>query len=142
MKPDVSSVVGVYISKARIEAMIGYSHPHIVYRLTLEQEGTFEASYVRTIDGVRLTESSLRDSSRDPHEVLHGTWHLSGERIVLESGDKRYEATVRRLRAGWCIVWDGVEYYKKPNQALQPTRMLVTFRACARPAPSTRVADL
>ena len=29
-----------------------------------------------------------------------------------------------------------------PNQALQPTRMLVTFRACARPAPSTRVADL
>jgi hypothetical protein len=31
---------------------------------------------------------------------------------------------------------------KKPNQALQPTRMLVTFRAYARPAPSTRVADL
>ena len=30
----------------------------------------------------------------------------------------------------------------KPNQALQPTRMLVTFRAYARPAPSTRVADL
>ena len=31
---------------------------------------------------------------------------------------------------------------KRPNQALQPTRMLVTFRAYARPAPSTRVADL
>ena len=31
---------------------------------------------------------------------------------------------------------------QKPNQALQPTRMLVTFRAYARPAPSTRVADL
>jgi hypothetical protein len=31
---------------------------------------------------------------------------------------------------------------RKPNQALQPTRMLVTFRAYARPAPSTRVADL
>ena len=30
----------------------------------------------------------------------------------------------------------------EPNQSLQPTRMLVTFRACARPAPSTRVADL
>jgi len=29
-----------------------------------------------------------------------------------------------------------------PNQALQPTRMLVTCRADARPAPSTRVADL
>ena len=31
---------------------------------------------------------------------------------------------------------------KEANQALQPTRMLVTFRADARPAPSTRVADL
>ena len=31
---------------------------------------------------------------------------------------------------------------QKPNQALQPTRMLVTFRAYAQPAPSTRVADL
>ena len=30
----------------------------------------------------------------------------------------------------------------KPNQALQPTRMLVTFCAYAQPAPSTRVADL
>ena len=29
-----------------------------------------------------------------------------------------------------------------PNQALQPTRMLVTFHAYAWPAPSTRVADL
>ena len=31
---------------------------------------------------------------------------------------------------------------ERPNQALQPTRMLVTVRADARPAPSTRVADL
>ena len=31
---------------------------------------------------------------------------------------------------------------KRPNQALQPTRMLVTFCAYAQPAPSTRVADL
>ena len=31
---------------------------------------------------------------------------------------------------------------ERPNQALQPTRMLVTVRAYARPAPSTRVADL
>ena len=31
---------------------------------------------------------------------------------------------------------------KRPNQALQPTRMLVTIRAYARLAPSTRVADL
>jgi hypothetical protein len=31
---------------------------------------------------------------------------------------------------------------KWPNQAMQPRRMLVTFRACARPAPSTRLADL
>ena len=30
----------------------------------------------------------------------------------------------------------------QPNQALQPTRMLVTFHAYAWPAPSTRVADL
>jgi len=30
--------------------------------------------------------------------------------------------------------------FQRPNQALQPTRMLVTFRAYARPAPSTRVA--
>ena len=32
--------------------------------------------------------------------------------------------------------------YETPNQALQPTRMLVTIRAYARLAPSTRVADL
>ena len=31
---------------------------------------------------------------------------------------------------------------EEPNQALQPTRMLVTFCADAQPAPSTRVADL
>jgi hypothetical protein len=31
---------------------------------------------------------------------------------------------------------------KKPNQALQPTPMLVTDRADARSAPSIRVADL
>jgi len=31
---------------------------------------------------------------------------------------------------------------ERPNQALQPTRMLVTFCAYAQPAPSTRVADL
>ena len=30
----------------------------------------------------------------------------------------------------------------EPNQALQPTRMLVTFCAYAQLAPSTRVADL
>ena len=31
---------------------------------------------------------------------------------------------------------------KQANQALQPTRMLVTFYAYAQPAPSTHVADL
>ena len=30
----------------------------------------------------------------------------------------------------------------EPNQSLEPTRMLVTVRADARPAPSTRVAHL
>ena len=30
----------------------------------------------------------------------------------------------------------------EPNKAMQPSRMLVTFRAYARPAPSTRLADL
>ncbi len=30
----------------------------------------------------------------------------------------------------------------KPNEALEPTRMLVTVRAYARPAPSTRAAQL
>jgi hypothetical protein len=38
--------------------------------------------------------------------------------------------------------WIILEATKEPNQALQPTRMLVTFCACAQPAPSTRVADL
>ena len=49
----------------------------------------------------------------------------------------------RRVADHWKIVScevDGVA--RVPNQALQPTRMLVTFRADARPAPSTRVADL
>ena len=40
------------------------------------------------------------------------------------------------------IAVERVSVEEGANQALQPTRMLVTFRACARPAPSTRVADL
>jgi hypothetical protein len=30
----------------------------------------------------------------------------------------------------------------EPNQALEPTPIAVTFRACARPAPATGVAHL
>ena len=39
-------------------------------------------------------------------------------------------------------ILEAAPHQERPNQALQPTRMLVTFRAYARPAPSTRVADL
>ncbi len=51
--------------------------------------------------------------------------------------------------------WNAVEEYlttynrlvldyliNQPNQALEPTAIAVTFRACARPAPSTAVAHL
>ena len=44
----------------------------------------------------------------------------------------------------WSATLSGMDasQYQAPNQALQPTRMLVTIRAYARLAPSTRVADL
>ena len=44
--------------------------------------------------------------------------------------------------SGLLFILAFITAYKRPNQALQPTRMLVTCRADARPAPSTRVADL
>jgi len=47
-----------------------------------------------------------------------------------------------RLRTRRCACFLDFVYRSVPNQALQPTRMLVTIRAYARLAPSTRVADL
>ena len=47
-----------------------------------------------------------------------------------------------RLRTRCGVASLVFDYRSWPNQALQPTRMLVTIRAYARLAPSTRVADL
>ena len=62
------------------------------------------------------------------------SWRLN---VDFQRAEKRRGAGSTRRRLSRVIVGR-----QKPNQALQPTRMLVTFRAYARPAPSTRVADL
>ena len=47
-----------------------------------------------------------------------------------------------RLRTRCGVAFMKFIYRSRPNQALQPTHMLVTVRADARPVPSIRVADL
>ena len=66
---------------------------------------------------------------------------------ALRSRDVLQKSSVRVLRSvvttfSESIFWRMEPNPPTPNQSLQPTHMLVTFRADARPAPSIRVADL
>ena len=67
---------------------------------------------------------------------------LSGRTSALTHSLPSRSATSPSKRAVSRRVLQMYQSAHSPNQALQPTRMLVTFRAYARPAPSTRVADL
>jgi len=67
---------------------------------------------------------------------------VSGRTSALPHSLPSRSATWSAVRLVSRRVLQNYQCAHSPNQALQPTRMLVTFRACARPAPSTRVADL
>jgi hypothetical protein len=65
-----------------------------------------------------------------------------GDREVMLVCERESRRSFRLIEVRWGSVTLFLARDEEPNQALQPTRMLVTFRALARPAPSTRVADL
>jgi len=69
-------------------------------------------------------------------------WHLSGCTSALTHSLPSRSATSSARRSVSRRVFQMFQCAHTPNQALQPTRMLVTFCAYAQPAPSTRVADL
>jgi len=68
----------------------------------------------------------------------HGEFCGQRVRSVVTSG---HSGSARRFK-GRISARRMTLFPPTPNQALQPTRMLVTVRAYARLAPSTRVADL
>jgi hypothetical protein len=84
---------------------------------------TIECFLVPNMKGYELQIISRRPVTEDEEATLRAS-------VTQFMSDAAEESNARRVLS------------KKPNQALQPTRMLVTFRAYARPAPSTRVADL
>lgn len=127
--PDIPSLAGLYSSDPRADAAMSYTGindgrvhtPEIVYSLALDRNGTFTTSRRRMVDGIPLLDSSFHAGGYDPHEVLRGTWRIAGERLVLQSGDKQYDARLERAQGGWRILWDSIEYGKKPDRAPEPT---------------------
>ncbi|MCR6657736.1 MAG: GIY-YIG nuclease family protein [Opitutus sp.] len=71
----------------------------------------------------------------------YGTSAASGSEYWMFDGELLDERR-RRIEAEKFDESDGSDDREEPNQALQPTPMLVTPRADARVAPSTGVADL
>ena len=70
------------------------------------------------------------------------TSRLSGRTSARAHSLPSRSATSSAWRLVSTCVLQKFQCAHSPNQALQPTRMLVTFCAYAQPAPSTRVADL
>ena len=68
------------------------------------------------------------------------TSRLSGRTSALPRSLPSRSATSSAMRSVSRRVFQMYRCAHTPNQALQPTRMLVTFHAYAWPAPSTRVA--
>ena len=114
--PRTRSVAGTYSTPIR---GIG---TEILYTLSLQGGGTFEASYCLTLNGVPGRDSSLRAGGPSPQESLRGTWQLEGERLVLQSERKRYVAYVRRAANGWEIIWDDFVYNPNTEPAAQSQR--------------------
>ena len=105
--------------------------------------------------GVRARKSSvkrLQQPSAEPLACFVRRAMSAGERDFSSRLSARTSALSRSLpsrsatssgkRSVLRRVFQMSQCAHTPNQALQPTRMLVTCRADARPAPSTRVADL
>jgi hypothetical protein len=123
----------------------------------------FSAARVRNIRVIREIVSFLRWSLTESHsaEVMASAEYALGEHLFDRPEIRKHlprffeiadiDRLEERLR-----VWNrnaGAKFdrcyskfvrakRKKPNQALEPTRVLVTDRADARSAPSTRVAHL
>ena len=63
--------------------------------------------------------------------------------VGVRDARKRSRKTFQRVAKAWTKEVGAVSAVEtRPNQSLEPTRMLVTDRAFARSAPSTRVAHL
>ena len=85
-----------------------------------------------------------RGAAKKNHLVLRDSGRAPARRLALpcwpatsSGGFARADSLLAIARSSRCE-----SPVETANQALQPTRMLVTVRADARPAPSTRVADL
>src|SRR5690606_23090339 len=68
--------------------------------------------------------------------------HVSGGSFSFRRISRDCDPPGESVALSWVFLRRGVSMKKRPNQALQPTRVLVSFCADAQPAPSTRVADL
>ena len=87
----------------------------------------------------RHADAVLRDSRRALRRCeIFGARSIQRERSVVTLAVGGSAWLVKEARAALRMKLCPPE----PNQALQPTRMLVTIRAYARLAPSIRVADL
>ena len=117
--------------------------------LELRVDGTYTFSWEDIADVVEADGSLLTSS-----DVERGKWALSGGRVMFSPSDRLHDGHMKhKLHGAYFLDAEnslrpagrkpGETFTRKqPNQALQPTRMLVTFCAYAQPAPSTRVADL
>jgi hypothetical protein len=124
----IARVSGSYVSAPRVQTSRSYTrtddgrveHAQIVYELALNRDGRFQASHSRSMHGIALYESATFPTPRDPHEFLSGTWHIERDRITLTSKDRHFDVAVRRVGSTWSLVWAGITYQRKPNQAPEP----------------------
>ena len=114
----MTSIAGDYVSAphpswhiTKVDGSV--STALVVYYLVLKDDGTFKTARTISIDGIYLTDSSLHSGGYDPHEVWEGTWHLTGNRLVLADGAKSFEARVQPTNESWLITWESIEYRPK-----------------------------
>jgi hypothetical protein len=96
-----------------------------VYKLLLRADGTFEAHYGLVYNGLPAKDDMLHPGGYNPHELLTGSWEMTGSTLVLLAGHERYEAQVRHSIHhsidGWDITWDNLTYFSWPNHSTEPT---------------------
>ena len=91
----------------------------------------------------KLPTKHFQQTSAEPlacfvRRAMRVNWKVSGSRLSGRTSTLTHSLPSRSATSSG----DYTFVRPTPNQALQPTRMLVTFCAYAQPAPSTRVADL
>ena len=95
----------------------------------------------------RFQQTSAEPLACSVRRAMPAGLKVSGSRLSCRTSARAHSlpsrsATSSAMRSISRRVFQIYQCAHSPNQALQPTRVLVTFRAYARPAPSTRVADL